>query len=452
MSGFSDDAWARLGDRRLLRIGFGGYRIDDRHAGHRAALAAALDAGVNVVDTSANYGDGHSEVLVGEVLRERGMDPFVVTKAGYVQGSNLREADRREKAGTPWSGLVRVQPGLAHALGTDFLRDQLAASLSRLGRGRVDAFLLHNPEYHLEVAHRTKVPLEEARGRFYATLRSAFALLEDECDAGRIGVYGVSSNTFVVPRERPDAVDLTRVLEAAGPRFKVVQLPMNPLETGARAPHHTTDGRSVLDVARERDLFVLVNRPLNAFAGGRLVRFAEIALPFEPAEPHGDALAALAMLEDEFAERWGGRIRLEGADTDAGTLLRVSPLLGEMQRGARDLMTFAAVWEDHVAPRLEEVLPSLAELLAADEAFGAFRLRYERTLRQAATSAAQGLREAESLRAAERRREAADAFGPRGGTLSQETLRGLLSVDGVSCVLVGMRREAYVRDAVGALA
>ena len=36
------------------------------------------------------------------------------------------------------------------------------------------------------------------------------------------------------------------------------------------------------------------------------------------------------------------------------------------------------------------------------------------------------------------------------GTLSQRTLKGLADVPGVTCVLVGMRRPEYVRDAVGA--
>ena len=71
-------------------------------------------------------------------------------------------------------------------------------------------------------------------------------------------------------------MSLPRLLEGAGPGFAVVQLPFNPVETGAREPHHTEDGRSVLDVARAAGLGVLVNRPFNAFARGGLVRFADL--------------------------------------------------------------------------------------------------------------------------------------------------------------------------------
>ena len=35
---------------------------------HREALHLALEGGINLIDTSANYGDGDSEALVGEVL------------------------------------------------------------------------------------------------------------------------------------------------------------------------------------------------------------------------------------------------------------------------------------------------------------------------------------------------------------------------------------------------
>jgi hypothetical protein len=52
----------------VSRFGFGAYRVDDRSALHRAALEKALTSGVQLVDTSTNYADGHSEQLIGEVL------------------------------------------------------------------------------------------------------------------------------------------------------------------------------------------------------------------------------------------------------------------------------------------------------------------------------------------------------------------------------------------------
>jgi len=246
---------------------------------------------VNLVDTSTNYADGHSETLVGEVLAAalargfvRREDVVVVTKAGYLQGGNLGEARRRARAGRPWTEIVEYGPDLWHAMSPDFLEDQLSASLSRLGLARVDVLLLHNPEYFLTDAAHRGIPRDEARGVFYDRAARAFRHLESEVAAGRIGSYGVSSNTLVVDLEKPDAVSLPRLLSVAGPGFAAVQLPFNPLETGAREPIHTENGRSVLDVARSAGLGVLVNRPFNAFSGQGLVRFA--GLP-------GEALARL---------------------------------------------------------------------------------------------------------------------------------------------------------------
>ena len=269
---------------RVSRVGFGGYLVDDRNDVHREALREALVAGVSLVDTSTNYADGHSETLVGEVIRDvvargaaRREDLVVVTKAGYVQGSNHREAARRARAGAPWSEMTEYAPDCWHCISPDFLGDQLTDALSRLAMPKVDVFLLHNPEYFLMDAAHRGTPPDEARKAFYDRLQRAFRHLESETAAGRIGAYGVSSNTFVVPHDKEDAVSLERVLETAGPGFAVIQLPFNPLETGAREPFHTADGRSVLDVAKDAGLGVLVNRPLNAFSERGLVRFAALA-------------------------------------------------------------------------------------------------------------------------------------------------------------------------------
>jgi aryl-alcohol dehydrogenase-like predicted oxidoreductase len=280
-----EDAYAPLGrvHPRVSRAGFGCYRVDDRSDVHRRALADALDAGVTLIDTSTNYADGHSETLVGEVLADaatrgavRREDVVVVTKIGYLQGGNLEEARRRARAGRPWTDVVEYGPDLWHAISPDFLADQLTASLGRLGTRRVDLLLLHNPEYFLTHAVHAGVAREEARAGFYDRAARAFARLETEVAAGRIGAYGVSSNTLVVAHSRADAVSLPRLLSVAGPGFAAVQLPFNPIETGAREPIHTEDGKSVLDVARAAGLGVLVNRPFNAFSGRGLVRFADL--------------------------------------------------------------------------------------------------------------------------------------------------------------------------------
>jgi aryl-alcohol dehydrogenase-like predicted oxidoreductase len=428
--------------------------VDDRVPAHRAALEAALEAGVNLVDTSTNYGDGHSEALVGQVLAGLGARRerlVVVTKAGYIQGGNLARAVAREKEGRPYSEVVKLGRDLWHAISPDFLVDQLEQSLARMKQERADVFLLHNPEYFLELAHRSGTPVEEARITFYDRAARAFAALEEEVRRGRIGAYGVSSNTFVVPRERADAVDLTRLLAVSGPGFSVIQLPMNPLELGALEKTHTEDGRSVLDVAKEADLGVLVNRPLNAIVKGGLVRFASPRLPFAAPPGNGDPFAELDALEAEFAKTWGKRLKTAPGSPPISELLALAEILREVKASVSDLATFSEIWEQHVAPRLEQLLPQVASVFAKDPAFARFAERYRSaSLRAGVRAAEPSLKDAEA-KCSELDAAISQAFGDTGeGTISQRTIRGLAETPGVDCVLVGMRRPEYVADVVGA--
>ena len=74
--------------RRVGEVGFGAWAIGGSwgevgEGDAIAALNAALDAGVNFIDTADVYGDGRSERLVARVLKARpGADVFVATKAG----------------------------------------------------------------------------------------------------------------------------------------------------------------------------------------------------------------------------------------------------------------------------------------------------------------------------------------------------------------------------------
>jgi aryl-alcohol dehydrogenase-like predicted oxidoreductase len=444
---------------RVSPVGFGGYRVDDRVARHREALRLALLSGVNLVDTSTNYGDGHSELLVGKVLREMAAagevareDVVVVTKAGYVQGQNLRDAHQRRKLGDPWPEMTEYSRDCWHCISPAFLRDQLSASLGRLAMPRVDLLLLHNPEYFLADAEHRNLPLAEARDAFYDRMGRAFEQLEKEVAAGRIGAYGVSSNTFVVPHEKADAVDLLRLLDLAGPGFAAIQLPMNPVELGAREPIHTTDGRSVLDVAREHGLAVLVNRPLNGFRQGRLHRFASVGAPFPLVEtPAPDALARLRSAEEEFALVYAPRLSVENGVAPPEELLSVSPLLGEFEKRGLDLGTFREVWDDVVEPRRTELLAELREVFDRDADFGRWADGWGATLLEAASALVGRLLPREEARAAELSELVTrELHESPEGTLSRRTIKGLADVPGVTCVLVGMRRPEYVRDVVGA--
>jgi aryl-alcohol dehydrogenase-like predicted oxidoreductase len=292
--------------RPLGRIGFGGYRVDDRTAPHRAALLRALDAGCSLIDTSTNYTDGGSESLVGAVLEERERRApgsragvVVVSKIGYVQGQNLDLAIERERSGSPFAEMVRYMEGCWHCLHPEFLRDQLARSLQRLRTKRLDVCLLHNPEYFLsDAAHRGGKDLEATRAEFYRRVEVAFDFFEEQVARGVVSAYGVSSNSVVAPADGPETTSLSRFLDAAraaggdAHHFKVVQWPMNLFEGGAALEANTGPGgaRTALEAARAANLEVLVNRPLNAILEGRLVRLSEASPAARALAEHLDPL------------------------------------------------------------------------------------------------------------------------------------------------------------------
>ncbi|MDE2058694.1 MAG: DUF255 domain-containing protein [candidate division NC10 bacterium] len=302
---FASSGYTALGLTGLItsKLGFGGYRIDDDTREHYEALKKALLEGCNLIDTSTNYMDGGSERCVGAVLGElaragklRREEVVVVSKIGYVQGENLELAQQREAAGAPFPEMVKYMDGCWHCIHPEFLRDQLERSLTRLQLDTLDVCLLHNPEYFLtDTKHRGHGDLESARDEFYRRLREAFAFLETQAAAGTIRWYGVSSNTAVSPAVDPEATSLTRMLaaarEAGGPdhRFRILQLPINLFEAGALLTRNNgpDNKQTVLETASAAGTGVLVNRPLNAIVGNRMVRLAAT-----PSRRVADAISA----------------------------------------------------------------------------------------------------------------------------------------------------------------
>src|SRR5688572_26229809 len=79
----------RLGrtDMAVSALGFGGSEIGYESASQTAVtrlLNAALDAGLNVIDTAECYVD--SEALIGTAVGERRRDFFLFTKCGHARG------------------------------------------------------------------------------------------------------------------------------------------------------------------------------------------------------------------------------------------------------------------------------------------------------------------------------------------------------------------------------
>jgi aryl-alcohol dehydrogenase-like predicted oxidoreductase len=125
-------AWAIGGP---WRFGWGPQDDDESIA----ALHKAFDAGVTWVDTAAVYGLGHSEEVVGQVLRERAGGELVLTKCGR-----------------PWYGRENNEP--TYDLRPETIRFELEQSLKRLGTDHVDLYQFHWPDTV------TGTPVEESWG------------------------------------------------------------------------------------------------------------------------------------------------------------------------------------------------------------------------------------------------------------------------------------------------
>ena len=69
----------------VSEIGFGcgnvgGLMIRGGHGDQVRAVARAMELGVNYFDTAPSYGDGQSEINLGQVLKELSADVYVGTK------------------------------------------------------------------------------------------------------------------------------------------------------------------------------------------------------------------------------------------------------------------------------------------------------------------------------------------------------------------------------------
>ena len=90
-----------------------------------AAIRAALDKGVNWIDTAAVYGLGHSEEVVGKAVKGMASRPYIFTKCERI-----------------WNERGEI----AKSLQADSVRRELEASLRRLQIERIDLYQIHWPE------------------------------------------------------------------------------------------------------------------------------------------------------------------------------------------------------------------------------------------------------------------------------------------------------------------
>lgn len=450
----SPDSWRLIEGITVAKIGLGTYRMGN-HPQHAEALEAALLGGLNLIDTASNYQDGAAETLIGKTLAKLVLakklsrdEVMLVTKAGYIQGQTLARL-----AGNPYPDTDVLADNLAHCLHPDFLADQLAQSQTRMGVEHIDIFLLHNPEYALQAAQQNGVPLDEARAAFYSRITAAFTFLEHACKDGKIGYYGVSSNTIGDAPDSPVAVNLATLAACADAaaqaawgrrkrsQFRVLQMPLNLLETNAVFVPNTeavsfsgTETVSALELAARRNMTVLTNRPLNAFSPqGHALRLSA------PQQHDADAiLAALTAAENALEAHWGGWPH----DDDGTPALRFGQYGKPLLDSLHGRIHADQVAQTMVRPTAASLAPLAANTLlwqpysAAIDDFVALMNAHAAAFEAPALAALQSHFHTHTGQTA---------------PLQQLAVNALTSLPGVTCALLGARHPLYVADALKTL-
>ncbi len=198
-----------------------------------ATIAAALDAGVRLIDTADAYcagseDFGHNELLVAEALRAWGGDPdevLVATKGGHIRTR---------------SGAWDVDGGPA------YLRRACEASLRRLGVEAIGLYQHHRPD--------PRVPYAETIGA-----------LKELKDQGLVRHVGISNANPDQIREAIGIVEIASVQNQLSPRFRssepeldlcgelgIAFLPWSPLGGMSRAASLGSSHAAFAAVAAER--------------------------------------------------------------------------------------------------------------------------------------------------------------------------------------------------------
>ncbi|MEU6872967.1 aldo/keto reductase [Streptomyces sp. NPDC046751] len=132
-----------------------------------AAVAAAWDEGVRYFDTAPHYGLGLSERRLGEALRDRPRDAYVLsTKVGRVLDPLPADATGRGGDGLSEGFAVPATHRRRWDFSADGVRRSIGDSLERLGLDRIDIVYLHDPDDHAETAFHEAYPeLEKLRAQ-----------------------------------------------------------------------------------------------------------------------------------------------------------------------------------------------------------------------------------------------------------------------------------------------
>ncbi len=220
-------------------IGIGTYLgnpDEDTDTRYRHTVVRAVQLGVNVIDSAANYRFQRSERSIGDALKslttEHGFardELLLCTKGGYLPFDGAPPHDVRAYVEDTF-----VKPGIAsfddfvsgvHCMTPAYLQNQLDQSLKNFGVETVDVYYIHNPESQLGHVSETE---------FYHRLQRAFERLEQNRTDNKLRYYGVATwNGFRADPESGQHHSLARMIQLARETggenhgFRFIQLPFN---------------------------------------------------------------------------------------------------------------------------------------------------------------------------------------------------------------------------------
>lgn len=250
----------------LSSIGIGTYLGEPDDSTDRAytdAVVAAVESGINVVDSAINYRFQRSERAIGAALKDLfakgySRDEIVLcTKAGFLTPDGEMPADPNSYFSREFleRGIFTADDIAAgcHCMAPGYLSDQLERSRRNLGVATIDVFYLHNPETQLS---------EVSPEVFRARIREAFLFLESSVASKAIRAYGLATwNSF---RDDPkvngylslkEMADIARDVAGDDHHFRFVQLPFNiAMPEALTRPNQMIDGKLVPMVQAARAL------------------------------------------------------------------------------------------------------------------------------------------------------------------------------------------------------
>ena len=256
---------------KLSSIGIGTYLGNADEAtdqNYVRAIIRAVELGVNVIDSAANYRFQRSERSIGTALQSLARDNLVIcTKGGYLPFDGAPPRNVRQYVEDTF-----VNPGIAtfadivggsHCMTPAYLQSQVDQSLRNMKLECVDIYYIHNPESQLQFVSEQE---------FYTRLKLAFERLEQNRKDGKLRFYGVATwNGF---RATPDSgahhslvrmIELAREVGGEAHGFRFIQLPFNlAMPEAVEVANETIDGEamSVVEAAKRLGVTVVASASL----------------------------------------------------------------------------------------------------------------------------------------------------------------------------------------------